>query len=889
MIVGNQKSFQSQIHPSHDDLLERIYTLGKKVSKEKRFLTHQVSSHPDYKTIVDFSYDWEIFYNIKGKVLYASQGMKRMIGYTPEEYLSGKITMRDFIYKDDGEQAEKYFKKAKLGHSFNDGELRLVHKNKETIYASISCQTVRDAFHKVVGFRCSIRNMTQRKKIELEHEFLSSVAEQVSDSIIVTDKDFKITFVNKATERLYGYSKKQLLGKTPGFLNVDPLALNIQKEIYRTVRSGKAWVGRYLNRKKDKSTFICETKISSVKNRKGEVYCYCGLQRDVTDKEAIRKIILAERDLGIYLSTVHDLKEALRYILDLGLQIEGIDCGGIYLVDHKNDSLDLIIHKGLHPSFIAKVSHFTSKDQEFKIVMKKKPLFASYKSAVKDPELIRKQEELRALAVVPILHDGKVVAALNLGSHLQDFIPQKSCDLIETIAGRVGGVILRLNVEAEIKNNAFHDTLTNIPNRLFFVNTLMKSMRRAKRNNAYQFAVLFLDLDRFKDINDGLGHLTGDKVILQISQKLQACLRANDTISRFGGDEFTILLDGIAGVEDAIDAANRIQIILSQPLLIGEREFFVTGSIGVLMYTNKYHSPEDMLRDADTAMYKAKLLGRARYALFDEHMHTTAVTRIHLENDLRKAVNTDQLKIYYQPIVSLGSGEITSLEVLLRWHHPQRGIIFPKDFIPLAEETGIIIAMTEKILKEAANQMRLWAQGGHHLRFALNLSALNLSQHNLLELIEEALTSNHLEPDSIELEITETAAMKDFDLALLTLQRLKAGGSHISIDDFGVGYAPLFYLKQCPVSKIKLDMTFIKDIPHDKSTMAITEAIIAMAHILNIQVVAEGVETVEQMNFLKNQKCDEMQGFLFSPAVLPAEINKYLEEKKNISHLFPRT
>lgn len=718
-----------------------------------------------------------------------------------------------------------------------------------------------------------------------EHAFFSSITEQVSDAIIATNKKFRIIFVNKAAERLYGYSKKELIGKRPDFLNAEPMADQIEKDIHRSVVLGKTWVGRHLNRRKDGTTFICEFKITPIKDEKGKTHCYCGIQRDVSDKEEMRKIILAERDLGVYLSAAHDLKEALGHILDVGLQIEGVDSGGIYLVDEKQSCLDLVVSKGLEGSFVKKVSHFGPDTRQFQIIMQKKPVFASYPRMVPDGSEVQKAERLRSLASVPVVHQGKVIAVLNLGSHYLSSIPSKSRVLITTIAERIGAVILRLQVEAEFKRNAFHDSLTNIPNRRFFIKNLMQSMKRARRNSKYRFAILFLDLDRFKDINDGLGHLIGDKVILETSQKLQSCLRANDTIARFGGDEFTILLDGINGTEDAIDAANRIHDILSHPILVEDREFYMTGSIGVLMHNNKYHSPEDMLRDADTAMYKAKLSGKARYAIFDETMHTTAVKRVHLENDLRKAISLNQIKSYYQPIVSLRSGLITGVEVLVRWHHPERGVIMPNDFISLAEETGVIVSMTEKILEEASQQVRRWTDQGHPLRLAVNLSMTNLAQQNLPSLVEDVLLRSKLKPGAIEFEITENAAMKEAEMVLSTLQRLKAVGSHISIDDFGVGYAPLVYLKQYPISKVKIDMSFIHDIPRSVNAMAIIQAIIAMAHILNIHVVAEGVETVAQVDFLKKQNCDEIQGFLFSQAVLPLKIDEYLKDRKNISHL----
>lgn len=870
------------------------YFLSKNLSlRLQPFLPKSVNLSKDpltsYRAIMNGSYDWETFHDKEGKLLYVSPGIRRVIGYSAEDYLQGKITVKDFVHEDDREKAKICLEHVQHGRSFNDHELRFIHRKKHIVYVSVSAQAVRDGFRNIIGFRCSIRDITRRKAAEREHEFLSSITSQVSDSIIVTDTRLKIIFVNKATERLYGYSRKDLIGRAPDFLNAEPLAGDIQRKIFRTIRSGKTWVGRHLNRKKDKTTFICEFRISPIKNEKGEIYCYCAMQRDVTDKEEIRRLILAERDLGVYLGSAHDIREALRHILDAGLQIEGVDCGGIYLVDERAKSIDLIVHKGIGPAFLQKVAHYGPSDPEFKLLMKKEPVFMSCEKINLKDKKIYQQEELKSIAAVPIIHHHRVIGSMNLGSHAQDQIPVRSRELIKAIAAKVSGVILRLKVEAEFKRNAFHDSLTNIPNRRLFIKNLSQSIKRAKRHDDYKFAILFLDLDHFKDINDGLGHLTGDKVILHISQKLQNCVRANDTIARFGGDEFTVLLDGINGIDDAIDAANRIQIILSQPLIIEGREFYVTGSIGVLMYSHKYHSSEAMLRDADTAMYKAKLSGRARYAIFSDEMHTSAVNRIQIEHDLRKAIQGEDLKVYYQPIVSLRSGNITGVEALLRWHHPQKGIVYPNEFIPLAEEIGIIALLTEKVLNESAKQLRQWTDKGYLLRFAVNLSALNLIQQDLSQVVEKVLLANDLEPSSVELEITETAAMKDFDLALATLYRLSALGSRISIDDFGVGYAPLVYLKQYPVNKIKIDMAFIQDIPHDKNAMTITQAIIAMAHILNIEVVAEGVETLDQMNFLRKQGCDEIQGFLFSPAVPSQEIDSYLSSQKSISHLFPST
>ncbi|MDP8265920.1 MAG: EAL domain-containing protein [Candidatus Aceula meridiana] len=961
-----------------------------------------------FKTIVDYSYDWEIFRDKNGEILYVSPGIERVTGYKPEDYMTGKINFENLFFGEDLEKIKQYFKKAKDGESFNDAEFRILRRNKKTAYVSISVQPVKDGCGNFIGFRSSIRDITQRKKMENELEFLSTITQQISDSIIVTDLKFRIIFVNKATENLYGYTKRELVGRSPEFLNAEPLRRKIECQIYKTVRRGDSWSGQHLNRRKDESVFTCEFKISPICNQDGEVYCYCSVQRDVTEREQSRKAMEMQRDLGTSLSSAHSQVEAFNHILDTALQVEGIDCGGIYLVSRNGQSVDLLAHRGLKYAFTRSVSHFNEHHPESKMVKAGKPFYGSYPKIMQESDFVKVKEGLLSLAVVPVFYDGEVVASLNLGSHTCQEILLSSRAKIEAIASRIGGVLVRLNaekcleenfnflkvlfdtspnpiffkdshgvyracnrafadclgrkegeilgktifdlapkaaaesydkadrelmekkgrqvyeskvlfgdgtchdimffkaaslkvdkevggivgfmlditkrkeMEREFQRNALHDSLTNIPNRRLFMQNLMQAMQRARRNEGYRFAILFLDLDHFKDINDGLGHLIGDKIILEISRKLKKCVRANDTVSRFGGDEFAILLDNIEGLDDAIDAANRIQITLSNPFVLEGREFFMTGSIGILLNSPEYNFPEEILRDADTAMYKAKVAGRARYAIFDEKMHTSAVRRIQLENDLRKAIQKNEFQVFYQPIVSVKTGRITCVEALLRWVHPEKGMIGPNEFIPLAEETGLIIPITAWVLETAAKQVRQWLDFGYRVRFSVNLSALNLTQKNLAGVIEKTLAQSQIDPDTIELEITETAAMKEFDLALSTLRRLKSIGTHISIDDFGVGYSPLLYLKQFPVSKIKIDMSFIREIPDNLNDMAITEAIIAMAHVLGINVIAEGVETIKQFAFLQERGCDEIQGFLFSRPVPADQITQYFKDGKHL-------
>ncbi len=825
---------------------------------------------------------WESFFDKKGKVVYVSQGLSQICGCEFKVSSSGMICLERIFYEYDLKKIKEYFKKAKNGEVFSDISFRIVAREGSIRHVLLSSKPAKNDSGEFIGFCLSAKDVTLRKKISEKYNFLNSLTQQVSDSIIVTDSKMRIIYVNRATEKLYGYKSQEMIGKFPTFLNSEPMAKKIERSIFKAVRNEKVWEGRHLNRRKNGADFICEFRISPIKNSKGEVYCYCSIQRDVTAREESKRSLKIQRDIGTYLSSVSDLKDALEYILHAGLSIPNFDSGAIYLIDPETKALNLFAHTGFNKSFVNQISHFGPKTRQAALAQKADSVYGKYSKFFSKCERLKFNEDLKFIAATPVLFKKKPVAILCFSSHESFEVPDYAKNFIESIATRMGAVIARLKTESEFQRNAYHDSLTNIPNRRFFMKSLKQAIRRSRRNQDYKFAILLLDLDRFKDVNDGLGHLVGDRLILKVSQRLHSCIRENDTIARFGGDEFIVLLDDISGVEDAVDAANRIQLVLSESFKIEERELFVSGSIGILMNSFKYEFPEDMQRDVDTAMFKAKMAGGSRFAIFDEEMHTVAVRRIQLENDLRKALEFNELQIAYQPIVSLENGNIETVEALLRWNHPEKGMISPCEFIPLAEETGLIIPITEWLFDQVSQQMRKWLDQGFTIRFAINLSALHLSQRGLPDMIENGLKKYNLDPECVELEITETAAMKEFDLARTTLHRLKSIGSHVLIDDFGVGYSPLVYLKQFPINIIKIDMSFIKDIPKDMNVMSIVEAIIGMAHILKIKVVAEGVETTDQLRFLKEQNCDQIQGFLFSKAVPAEKISEFLKENKTL-------
>ena len=425
----------------------------------------------------------------------------------------------------------------------------------------------------------------------------------------------------------------------------------------------------------------------------------------------------------------------------------------------------------------------------------------------------------------------------------------------------------RKQAESQMLYNAFHDALTSLPNRALFMDRLERALNQAKRQEDYLFAVLFLDLDRFKVINDSLGHTFGDQFLIAIARRLTVCLRPTDTAARLGGDEFTILLEGIKDISDAVKVVDRIQAELRVPVVLGDQEVFTTASIGIAESATGYDRPSDLLRDADIAMYRAKALGKARYAIFNTDMHIRAVARLQLENDLRRAIEHQEFQIYYQPIVSLKTGKVTSFEALVRWQHPNRGLLAPQEFLSVLEETGLSVLLEQWVLRTACCQMRsmqLAFPAEPPLTICINFCSQYFAQPNLIEHIKAVLQETGLDAPSLKLEITERVIMENAESATALLLQLKALGIQLAIDDFGTGYSSLGRLHSFPINVLKIDRSFISDIKADAGNLEIVRTIVTLAHSLGMDVTAEGVETAEQLAQLRELNCEYGQGYFFS-------------------------
>ncbi len=441
---------------------------------------------------------------------------------------------------------------------------------------------------------------------------------------------------------------------------------------------------------------------------------------------------------------------------------------------------------------------------------------------------------------------------------------------LSVIEGTTIDITERKRAEEQVKHLAFHDPLTNLPNRLLFNDRLTLAVAQAHRHNQ-RLAVLFLDLDRFKVINDSLGHSVGDELLRQIAERIQEYVREGDTVARLGGDEFTLLVPGITAEEDAAKIAHKICDAIHDPFWIDGRELFVTTSLGVSVYPADGHDAETLVRNADSAMYRAKEQGRDNYQLYTPAMNAKAVERLSLESRLRQAVANDELELHFQPFIDLRTAELLGAEALIRWRHPELGLIPPGEFIPIAELSGLIVPIGEWVLRTACAEARKWhAKGFGRLTVSVNLSSRQFQQTDLVSQVTHALEETGLEPDKLDLEITESNAMQNAEHSINTLWGLKKQGVRISMDDFGTGYSSLNYLKRFPIDRIKLDQSFVRDLPTDKDDAAIAMAVIAMGRSLELVVIAEGVETEEQLAFLKGHECDQLQGFLLSHP-LPAE------------------
>ncbi|MDZ7954301.1 EAL domain-containing protein [Nostoc sp. DedQUE09] len=682
------------------------------------------------------------------------------------------------------------------------------------------------------------KHRTERK-LKQNEQWLTTVLKSIGDAVITSDEAGTVTFMNPIAEELTGWNYSDAFGKEAAeVFNIahEQTRIKIESPVKKVLQSGVT-VGlpeQTILIAKNGTEIPIDDSVAPIKDDNGNITGAVLVFQDITERnEILEALARRQQEFKALVENAPDIisrfNTELRYV-------------------YVNPAIEKVTGISAE-TFIGKTNAELSLPEEFCLICDRKlgQVFQTKEETEFECSLAIGQQtkHYHARLVPELANDGSVYFVLSIARNI---------------------TALKL-AEAQLIHDAFHDMLTGLPNRALFMERLERALMQVKRRANYTFAVLFLDLDRFKFINDSLGHMIGDQLLTALARRLENCLRAGDTVARLGGDEFTILLDDLQNANDVINVVERIHEALTFAFQLSGYEVFTTVSIGIALSKGSYNRPEELLRDADIAMYRAKALGKARHEIFDSTMYTQVTQLLELEMDLRRAVERQEFQVYYQPIVLLETYKIIGFEALVRWQHPQHGLVSPDNFIPLAEETGLIIPIGYWVLGEACRQMRAWQvqfPTDPPLTISVNLSTKQFSQPSLIEKINQIIQETGLESSSLKLEITESVLMENIQLATFMILQLQQMNIQLHLDDFGIGYSSLSYLHRFPSNALKIDRSFIAKIGADGENLEIVQAIVALAKSLNIDVIAEGVETLEQLTQLRAMKCKYAQGYFFS-------------------------
>jgi diguanylate cyclase (GGDEF)-like protein/PAS domain S-box-containing protein len=784
-----------------------------------------------------------------GSFRYISPAVERVLGYLPEA-LIGTVGF-DYVHAEDAASVAESFAGILKTPGVNtplqfrvrtaDGSLRHVE--------AVPNNQLDDPVLR--GVVVTFRDLTDRVRAEEKVRFQARLLDTVGQAVIATDWRGKIIYCNRAAEELYGWSAREVMGRS-GIEATAPENLWEQAdEIMAELRAMRNWSGEYEMRRKNGTLFHAVVTITPVLDDEDNLVGITGITTDITElrrtKERLKKAEERYR-------TLVEQVPALIYV-DL---LDGVGSGG-YTSPQAEAMLGYSLDEwAADPEFWVKLLHPEDRER-----------------VVAEHVWANENGESLSLEYRMIAKDGRVVWLRDDSMILYDGAsrPQHRQGVIVDITERKA-------LEGQLEQQALHDSLTGLPNRVLFSDRLQHAVAERGRRRS-KVAVLYIDLDNLKIVNDSLGHDAGDELLVGVAERLQASLRPGDTAARLGGDEFAVLPENLSHADEATRVAERITEKLRTPFEVAQRETFATASIGVAI-GDTVRRAQDLLRDADLAMYKAKQLGKARYALSEETMSAGALERLELSNDLRRALEQGEFAVHYQPEVSLATGRTVGFEALIRWEYPERGQLLPDRFIPLAEETGMIAPMGRWVLQEACNQAREWQE--HYpseppLVVCVNLSAKQLRDPDLYRVVGQILEECGLEPSSLNLEITESVAMEDAPVTAAVLEELHALGARVIIDDFGTGYSSISHLQEFPVDYIKIDRSFLDRLEEEAGASVLVKAMIDLAHALDLEVIAEGVETAGQLERLREMGCEMAQGHYFSRS-LPGEAAVSLLEKQ---------
>ncbi len=793
-------------------------------------------SEEKFRDLFENANDIVYVHDLAGNFLSINKAGNKTFGYEKEDLT--KLNISRIVAPEDLEMVRQQILKKNDQNVQTSYETKCLTKDGKQLILEINSRGIYEN-GKIVAVQGIARDITERKQaeanlIESEEKF-RDLFENAHDIVYVHDLEGNFTSLNRAGEKITGYTREEAAKLNfkeivaPEYLRIvtDRIERKINGEIMPSyeveIFSKQHWrIALELN--------------SRVIYKDGKPVGIQGIARDITERKRAEE----ERDrfykLTLDLLTTVNFNDELVQVNPAWEKILGYQ---------KQELLDRSFFDFIHPKDIRVARAETSK------------IMSGYPGAF-EVRMLCKDESYRWIlwSTIPVLNDQSFYAV--------------GRDITE-----------RKKTEKQLKHNALYDTLTNLPNRAQFMNHLKEAIEDTKRNADNKFAVLFLDLDRFKVINDGLGHLIGDKLLIAIAERLKSTLRPGDIAARLGGDEFTFLINNINDKTDAVKVAERLQKKLAIPFKLDSYEVFTSASVGIIISDEIHRNPEDFLRDADAAMYRAKETGKARYEIFDREMHIRNMNLLQVETDLRHALERSEFRVYFQPIVALDTGTIQEFEALIRWEHPKYGLISPNEFIGVAEETGLIIQIGEWILEESCRQTKIWHEKFPSLKplgISVNLSAKQLMHPALTSRVKDILVRTDFSSQHLKLEVTESTVMENSETALKVLTELTDAGIKISTDDFGTGYSSLSYLHRFPFERIKIDRSFVSKMDADLKSEAIVRTILMLGKNLEINIVAEGIENEHQLWQLRSFGCQFGQGYLFSKPVDAEYAEKLLTE-----------
>jgi diguanylate cyclase (GGDEF)-like protein/PAS domain S-box-containing protein len=700
-----------------------------------------------------------------------------------------------------------------------------------------------------------------------ELRLLKTSLETISTGITIADIEGTILYTNPAEAKMHGYTVDELVGKNVNIFSPDTRQ---KKRKTKEVSAWKEWTREITEIRKDGTIFPVQLKSIPVKDPAGNPSCIITISEDITmRKQAEEALRDAHNELEQkVMERTRELRESNRMIEQELLERQAVENRLRILGKFFENTNEAVIITDSQARIIEVNDAFTritGFDKE-EVIGRRPTVLRSYRNSRRAHMQMWKSILRRGSwqgEVWDRRKNGEIYPVwLSIGPVRDD---ENAMRHYVAIASDISAI---KKTEERLEHLAHHDSLTNLPNRILFSDRLLQAVALAKRNKK-MIAVMLLDLDRFKEVNDTLGHRLGDQLLIEVSRRLKNSIREVDTISRLGGDEFAIILSDISDIESAAQVAQHFMQSVSEPFEIENHEIFITTSIGITIYPADSDEMESLLKNADTAMYHAKSRGKNNFQFFTNEMNNRIIEKLFIESKLRRALDHKEFQLYFQPQVEAETGCIVGMEALLRWVNPELGDMPPSKFIPIAEDTGLIIPIGAWVIQEACRQAMSWQEDGVPiLNLSVNLSARQFHKQTVVEMISGILKETGFDPRHLELEITESVIMQDVDDNIQTLRSLKDLGLRLSIDDFGTGYSSLNYLKRFPIDVLKIDQSFVRDITSDPDNSSVVSAIIALAHSLNLKVIAEGVETAEQLEFLREHKCDEVQGYLFSRPIL---------------------